>query len=105
MRGSRSEQGLPELVGSPAQVKWALQIRAERMPEIEAAIAKYEGRRKGIAAILIKDDVDAKIIARDVAACDADLRRLADVKKMARAAWWIDRRSTEVGLMIWNEVV
>jgi len=76
-----AETGLPELTGSEKQIKWALQIRAEKLAEIDGYRAQLAN-----------------------APSDAD-RQTAEgimnwIAAQAAAAWWIDNRDLSGRQMI-----
>ena len=76
--------GLPELTGSPKQISWAEQIRADQMKKIDAYWEQ------------------AKV------ACDAEtLKRIEHVlgyirQHKAKASWWIDNRNLGPAILIRN---
>lgn len=76
--------GLPELTGSPKQIAWAEQIRADQVKKIDAYLEQ------------------AKV------ACDAEtLKRIEHVlgyirQNMAKASWWIDNRNNSPAILIRN---
>lgn len=76
--------GLPELTGSPKQIAWAEQIRADQMKKIDAYLEQ------------------AKV------ACDAEtLKRIERVlsyirQNMAKASWWVDNRNNSPAILIRN---
>lgn len=76
--------GMPELTGSPKQISWAEQIRADQMKKIDAYLEQ------------------AKV------ACDAEtLKRIEHVlgyirQNMAKASWWIDNRNNSPAILIRN---
>lgn len=76
--------GLLELTGSPKQIAWAEQIRADQMKKIDAYLEQ------------------AKV------ACDAEtLKRIENVlsyilQHKANAGWWIDNRKDSPAILIRN---
>ncbi|WP_305043864.1 hypothetical protein [Geoalkalibacter sp.] len=100
---ANSEAGLPALTGTEKQIGWAETIRAERIGEIDQAVASYEGklaslndeRRRRADEVAVEDGFAS---IEESLSC---VREAAELLRSERSAhWWIDNRTTRIGHLI-----
>lgn len=87
------KMGLPDLLGSEAQKKWAYQIRGEKVPWLDAEIKKIEAHRARLEAREgLKEGVTEEQVKAAILTVDATLTHLRMARLSTSASYWIDRR-------------
>lgn len=81
--------GLPTLVGSEAQTRWALTIRQARVAELAAILAEAE-------ALAARAEASGTLTSEQLTSNATVLRQtrqaLAGIRRQAEAKYWIERR-------------
>lgn len=77
---------LPDLIGSPKQIDWAICIRDEKLHQIGQVRTAFRKEGKNPAQI-----------AAEAADSDAAINRLTRIRS---AGWWIDRRDRSLAYLL-----
>lgn len=97
---ANKQDGLPALTGTEKQALWAETIRAKMLPEVRALAEKSEAGLDRIAARDYPETATAEQVEGARIECERVIIAANIIESKTKASWWIDNRSTSIGLII-----